>query len=397
MVKDIVKVIRQCGGEHPSRLMPFDYLLKGLNSEIENQYITPVTHPAYPQLTLYKYTPQCVLDRKWNIFTFMARGLILDLEAEEVVATPFTKFFDYEEVEDIRPLLSQEYTVTEKVDGRLGVVYYYDDKWRVSTNHSFVSPQTEWATGWLHGKLSLHDIDKSNNYLFEIVTGDGIIDYPDNGLVLLCIVDKYGLEYRDEILQEEAKYLSVRCPKKYNFENISDILEQCKYIEDQEGFVVRFDNGFRVKVKSDSFLKKQKMRREITPLFVWRAMLKEADMVNIQGSIPNELKECFNMLYSLFKEKLNTFVGEVETIFNNTKKMTDKELGQYIQFHPEAFVGGEFPEAKDYIFLRRKGRFHNSLNDVNSPLRKKVFNLFKPNSDLSHLFNEIFAYAERRK
>ena len=49
---------------------------------------------------------------------------------------------------------------------------------------------------------------------------------------------------------------------------------------------------------------------------------------------------------------------------------------------PEAFNGLIFPESKNYIFVMRKGNFTENLKDINSPIRRKIFNIFKPKSNI---------------
>ena len=45
-------------------------------------------------LRLYCYSSSCVYDGQWNEATMIARGLVLDVEKQMVVATPFPKFFN---------------------------------------------------------------------------------------------------------------------------------------------------------------------------------------------------------------------------------------------------------------------------------------------------------------
>ena len=83
-------------------------------------------------------------------------------------------------------------------------------------------------------------------------------------------------------------------------------------------------------------------------------------------------------MVSILQKNLETFIEEVETIYENTKDMSDKEFGIYLYQHPEAFEGGEYIEPKKFIFMRRKNKFYEGLNDVESVMRRKVFNVFRP-------------------
>jgi RNA ligase len=56
------------------------------------------------------------MDKAWNQFTLMARGLILCPSEKRVVATPIPKFFNYGEVLDVPEL---PFNATVKMDGSL--------------------------------------------------------------------------------------------------------------------------------------------------------------------------------------------------------------------------------------------------------------------------------------
>ena len=50
--------------------------------------------------SLFCYTQKTVFDRSWDIWTSIARGLIIDRKARKIVATPFEKFFNFGERPD---------------------------------------------------------------------------------------------------------------------------------------------------------------------------------------------------------------------------------------------------------------------------------------------------------
>ena len=74
-------------------------------------------------LLIWNYTPRVQFGKHWTEETLMARGLITDLEGN-VVARPFKKFFNLGEHQGDLPI--EEFNVTEKLDGSLGIVYKRD-------------------------------------------------------------------------------------------------------------------------------------------------------------------------------------------------------------------------------------------------------------------------------
>jgi len=382
MVKDIIKAIQKCSFEHPARLMPFDNLINGLDKEVNKGNIREITHSYHKELKMYLYSSHAVFNDEWNIFTLMARGLIIDTKNKEVLAAPFTKFFNYGEVvKDPRTFFEEPYIVTEKVDGSMGIMFFYENKWRIATKGSFESKQAKWAEEWIYQYMPLDKIDANNTYIFEIVYPENkiIVDYDFSGLVLLGIIDSFGLEYPYEQMVEEAKYLNVMITKKYTFVSIEDILKKAKVLSKlQEGFVIRFKNGIRLKVKGEEYLRIHKAISDITPVKIWQEMLDGKNLDNKRKDIPEEYIKDFDKIISILENKLDTFIEEVRTIYENTKDKTDKELGMYMKFHPEAFAGCKFISARNYVFSYRKGRFYQSIYDLTSSTRRNIFKLFKP-------------------
>jgi hypothetical protein len=98
--------------KHPAFSMPFDALYQGLQKELLDGNVSVVTSN---DLELYNYTIQCQFDNLWNIFSLMARGLILCPKEKKVIAAPFPKFFNYGELTYSLP--SEPFSTTEKMDG----------------------------------------------------------------------------------------------------------------------------------------------------------------------------------------------------------------------------------------------------------------------------------------
>jgi len=94
-------------------------------------------------LSLFCYTNRCVYERLWNDWTLIARGLILDRENQQVIATPFPKFFNYGEMGIALP--GEFFDVYEKMDGSLGITYYYQEHWYIATKGAFDSKQATWG------------------------------------------------------------------------------------------------------------------------------------------------------------------------------------------------------------------------------------------------------------
>lgn len=383
-MNDFLNTIKEISIEHPARVMDFDTLEQGILEEVSNGHINVSHHPLYPELAIYKYSVGTVQERAWNIFTLIARGLILDHKNKKVVATPFPKFFNYGEIEQADTLIDATYIATEKMDGSLGIVFNYDNKWMIATAGSFVSDQAQWAFYWMMTHLNMSEMDITNTYLFEIIYADNkiVVDYDFEGMVLLAIYDKFGLEYPFDRLIDEAKYMRASLPKTYNFENMDAILSAAKDLDHHmEGYVIRFNNGVRLKIKGDEYVRIHRLISRVTPLAIWDSLLNKDDLSAIAKDLPEELEKDFWKISEILNKKLEILLSEIDMVHQQTKNLSNKELGLMLSMRPDSFRDGDFPRAVDYIFAFRRDDFFEKFNNVKHPFRRKIFDNFKPKNN----------------
>lgn len=93
-------------------------------------------HPDLP-LLIWNYTMQAEFDLVWDEVTLQARALVTDEEGV-IVGRAFNKFFNDDER---RHTTTEDWVMYEKLDGSLGVLFYYQDAWRFASKGSFASPQ----------------------------------------------------------------------------------------------------------------------------------------------------------------------------------------------------------------------------------------------------------------
>ena len=385
-MEDFAKLIKESSLIHPAAEIDFLDLTKGLFAEVDKGNVNVNYHLEFPHIALFKYSQDCVVERNWNKFSLMARGLILDLQNKIVISFPYIKFFNYSEIEQgsVSFILS-EFTTTEKVDGSLGILTFYENKWRFATAGSFISDQAQWADQWMYKHMPLDKMDKNNTYLFEIIYHENkiVVNYDFEGLVLLGIVDSFGLEYTYEQLKKEASYMDTRCTKQYDFKDMESILNNAKTLnKDNEGYVIRFKNGVRLKIKGDEYVRIHRLMSRVTPIAIWESILNGDDLREIKKELPEEMEKDFDTITFIIHEKLKVFVKEVESLYEKTKHMDDKKLGLYMQSSPKDFENLKFKEAARYIFLLRKNKFYESLDDFKSMVRRKIFKVFKPKANV---------------
>ena len=237
----------------------------------------------------FKYSLQTVYDHAWDEITLCCRGIVFDKATGDIVAWPFNKFFNTEEIwtEDgqlaevgkilqklghgYEPKMTRFFRAMDKIDGSLGILFYYDGKWIIKTGGSFNSDQAKWAQKWLDKCVGQEILDRYLDYgwtyCFEIVTKEDphVCHYNYEGLVLLGALDENHVESEMIDIIEIAGRIGVRYSAMKEFKTYQEMVKYARALDvDHEGFVVTFDSGFKVKVKGMEYLSKFHMISGIT-------------------------------------------------------------------------------------------------------------------------------------
>jgi len=259
-----------------------------LNEMIEGGYVSIQKHPT-EDLFIYNYTKKAQYEGIWNDVTKKCRGLILDKQ-KNIIANPFEKFFNLEELENKEQKIPQEsFEVYEKVDGSLGILYWINDIPSIATRGSFTSEQAQEGTKMLleDYKDCLNKIDKSKTYLFEII-------YPNNRIVI-----DYGnlrelklLSIRDTKTGKEFPLKNIGFPIVKRFNGIKDF-RKLKELEEEnkEGFVIKFKSGFRMKIKFEEYKRLHRIFTNISNKSIWEILKDGGDFKDLIERVPDDFFE----------------------------------------------------------------------------------------------------------
>lgn len=213
----------------------------------------------------------------WNNELYrMARGIVLNRQGE-VVARPYKKFFNYQELqnrddlsEDTK-LLSlwgdEEYVATEKIDGSLAIVFWNPIKNCISyaTSSSLSSDLIDSIKDYIENKsninlLLLKNYAKECTLTFEYTSKNNkvVINYPKESVILHSIKEtKTGREIPYNDLVNISNDLNVDLVKSYPLTK-EELLEKLETAEDLEGFVILFKSGKRLKLKTNWYFERHR-------------------------------------------------------------------------------------------------------------------------------------------
>lgn len=309
--------------------------ITALQQLIAEDYIKVQKHPTAP-LYIYNYTPKAQYDRLWNELTLACRGLILD-ENYNIVARPFGKFFNLGEMEN-QVIPNEPFEVFEKLDGSLGILYWHEDKPFIASRGSFSSEQALMATDMLHTQYAhvIPQLDPTKTYLFEIIYPENriVVDYgTERKLVLLAVIDtQTGIDV------VETKHLASDIMKMQNtgfdivkrYDGLNDLhLLKTLEEENKEGFVVRFQSGYRLKVKFEEYQRIHRIVTGVSSVSIWEYLKAGQDLTPILEKVPDEF---YDWVKEIHAQLLAQF-GEIEAICKADFRIleTRKDTALYFQ------------------------------------------------------------------
>lgn len=251
---------------------------------LEKAGLVTVRPHNYLPLRIINYTPRAQYDRAWTPELLQCRGLIVDPDWN-VVARPLPKFFNYEEhVGDAvaGPLPTGFFTATDKMDGSLGILWRYNGHAGIATRGSFHSDQANVANQLLRDQYTAMDIAAGGDYthVFEIL-------YPENRIVV-----DYGAK-------RELVYLASIHKTDGSEQWFGDVFgglkahqapleELMKPRPNAEGYVLRFENGQRVKIKHEEYVRLHRIVTGLSTTSIWEHLSSGGTMEQLLDPLPDE-------------------------------------------------------------------------------------------------------------
>ena len=351
-------------------------------------------------LVLYNYSQKCTYDGAWDDFTIQCRGLILEKETGKVISRPFRKFFNLGEREEtqLENLTLKNYKCYDKLDGSLGIVYHYNGKWNVATRGSFESDQAKVGQQILDEKylfqlenLGNNDVEIENTtFLCEIIYPENrvnegarlVCDYGDTrDLIMLGAFDRItGEEKHRNWCTSIAKILDMPIAKEYQY-TIAEMIElQETMPATQEGFVVLFSDGTRVKIKGKEYNRMNRILNGLNALALWEVLDNKGEIPkSFMQTIPEEIIDEINKIRVILETRYEKIRREIE-------KESNEVVAATCQMH--GWDNTEIAKKNVGLYLKEnKGKFEHSsaifpfLLDSRDALCKYIRKAIRPTNN----------------
>jgi RNA ligase len=245
----------------------FDYHQSGKMPPV-NSLVQVAFHPEQPLILLnYSQVAHNTLHKfegGWTEVLRLCRGIVFDT-AGNLVALPFPKFFNYRKSPEPMVLPNEPCFASEKLDGHLGINFWFRDNLYITTRGYFDSPTSLLATKIQQELIEKndwrHNFPKDFTVLVEIIHPEThvLTDYDWQGLKLIGVYNLKTLEDCSYIqMSFLADRLGIPVADVWKGHDLQDLISSMsdRTIQDREGYVVRFSSGLRVKLKFDTYIGK---------------------------------------------------------------------------------------------------------------------------------------------
>src|SRR5262249_16181134 len=200
----------------------------------------------------------------------------------------------------------------------------------ISTRGEISSKQAQWATDYLNTHFDLNGLPEELTLLFEIIYPGNrvVIDYgPREDLVLLAARNRFTGEYLPFFpdVYELAQRYGFSLPKVYTFNDITQIIEQTGKIgPEEEGYVVEFSDGSRLKFKGDRYKEMEGLMMALTFKNTLRAM-ESGTIEQTLEAVPDEFLGEVRGWMEEIRATLAAKKAELEAVFAAAPSGTRKE------------------------------------------------------------------------
>lgn len=307
----------------------------------------------------------------WDMFDGFyqeCRSLVINLELEEIVLSPFKKFRNLGEceensLENIKRKIdvAKSIEITDKLDGSMqSARWYYNevimsgsqslslsDSWRLTDGYNMLTSNLNYVT------MLNHYSDCT--FIFEYISLQDahvvLYDKSQEGLYLIGIrnvIDGEQYSYKDVL--RIANYYGIKTTKLYD-KTLDEVMSELdKYkAHEKEGFVMNID-GYMVKIKCDDYVNIHRILSNISSINLIIQKISEDQFDDLISKVPlsyrDRVTKVANVIYDYIK-RTNDIVVDLYSVADKSDKKSfmlwvennvDKEYRGYVR---NLYLGNE--------------------------------------------------------
>lgn len=320
-----------------------------------------------------------------NGFYQECRSVVIDLEKEEIVLSPFKKFRNLNEcpenqidviIDKINKAKCIE--ITNKLDGSMQSARKYYDKIIMSGSQS-IDKNNSWRL-----KDGYNILISQNNYIqmindnsiytfiFEYITlkDAHVVNYKkeDEGLYLLGMRNSYtGKQLSYNEVKKYADKYNVKMTEIFN-KTFDEVMEDTKNYKsyEMEGYVLNID-GHLVKIKIDDYVHIHKILSNISSINLIIQHIADNTFDDLISKVPESYKQRVMKIANIIFNYIKQTNQDIDNYFNNAPKDSRKDFMIWIDKNvPDELVG--------YVKQKYLGQEYNVIKRMygSQPKYKKL-------------------------
>jgi RNA ligase len=328
-----------------------------LTELLEGHYISRIVSPD-GRFLIFDYTEKATFDRVWTPETTACRGLVVRARDGEIVGRAFDKFHNLNEYgierasEAVVLARGGDYEVWDKLDGSMVLLWWADNEWRTSTRGSFTSTQARDALAWIRTEVNAWRLDPGYCYIGEWIGPSNriVVRYPEDEWVLTGVRNLTTGEDLDRAnVFAWSDRIGVRACSFAVARQFSEITQAQQDHTGIEGWVLRWPDGFRVKVKTVEYLNIHRLINHLTPTRIHESLC--AGMYDTYArELPEEYREEAERMAAAIREAVAARLAVAEATFATLAPLLSEGRKAF------ALEAIKHPEVRPYLFLLADGR-----------------------------------------
>jgi hypothetical protein len=352
-----------------------EYMIETLNVPRYNDVFEPLQINQDGSKVLIRYGLADIQKGLWedpdSIYR-ECRSLVVDLYKEEIVAAPFRKFFNINEVPEnsIENIMENDSErlpeIMDKLDGSMQCGVWYEDK-AFMCGSMAINPNNSWRLAHGYELLTENYREMLRNhpeytFIFEYISirDCHVVKYTeqDQGLYLIGIRDKRN---GDQLWRSAMSHLC----KKYNVPlaqkediSIEDLLDKMKKLKsyEKEGWVIRYWQNHLIKIKCDDYVHIHRLLDKLSSVNVIIENIAENRVDDLMSKVPVNYKDRVWNIVTRILEWKNQKEYLIEKYYGMAPKEDMKEF--------MVWVTNNCPtEVQGYVRMKHKNVPYNILKN----------------------------------
>ena len=276
------------------------------------------------------------------------RSLVIDVERDCIILSPFRKFFNINEMEETglekiqqRMKAAKNIEFTDKLDGSMQSARWYQGNIVMAGSHE-ANPKNSWrlSDGYrmiqaLPGYEEMLKRHPENTFIFEYISMKDahVVRYAkeQEGLYLIGIRNtETGEEYDYHRVMEFAREYQLPTTKLFD-KTLEQVLSELddKFSDEAEGFVINID-GYRVKLKYNDYVSVHRILSKLASVNMIIHSIADGNYDDLLAKLPMVHHEKANKIATIVMDYVSRTEKAIIAYYNAAPKADKKEFMIYV-------------------------------------------------------------------